>query len=103
MEHSPPPFFRTGPTPLARLLIFSTLSLALLVADARFKYLDVLRQVAAVVLYPAQRIAAAPVEIAHRASEFFVTHTALREENARLRREQLANALIREQYEALKA
>ena len=45
MEHSPPPFFRTGPTPLARLLIFSTLSLTLLVADARFKYLEVLRQI----------------------------------------------------------
>jgi rod shape-determining protein MreC len=103
MEHSPPPFFKTGPTPLARLLIFSTLSLALLVADARFKYLDVLRQVAAVVLYPVQRIAAAPADIAHRASEFFVTHTALREENARLRREQLANALTLEQYESLNA
>ena len=33
MEHQPPPFFKTGPTPLARLLIFSTLSLAFLVAD----------------------------------------------------------------------
>ena len=43
MEHQPPPFFKTGLTPLARLLIFSSLSLAFLVADARFAYLEGLR------------------------------------------------------------
>ena len=40
MEHTPPPFFNTGPSPLTRLLIFSVLSLALLIADARYKHLD---------------------------------------------------------------
>lgn len=103
MEHTPPPFFKTGPTPLARLLIFSTLSLALLVADARFKYLEFLRQVAAVIVYPVQRIAAAPADIARRAQEFFVTHGALREENARLREEHLSNALTLQQFKSLQA
>jgi rod shape-determining protein MreC len=103
MEHSPPPFFKTGPTPLARLLIFSTLSLALLVADARFQYLEVLRQIAAVIVYPLQRIAAAPADIARRAGEFFVTHSALREENARLRQENLASAQLLQQLKSLQA
>lgn len=103
MEHSPPPFFRTGPTPLARLLIFSTLSLALLVADARFSYLEFLRQIAAIIVYPAQRIAAAPVDIAQRAGEFFSAHSTLREENARLHQEHLANTLVLQQYKALEA
>jgi rod shape-determining protein MreC len=103
MEHSPPPFFKTGPTPLARLLIFSTLSLALLVADARFHYLEVLRQIAAVIIYPVQRIAAAPADIARRAGEFFVTHSALREENARLSQENLANAQLLQQLKSLEA
>jgi rod shape-determining protein MreC len=103
MEHSPPPFFKTGPTPLARLLIFSMLSLALLIADARFKYLEFLRQIAAVIVYPVQRIAAAPADIAHRAGEFFVTHSALREENARLRQESLANAQLLQQLKSLQA
>ncbi len=31
--HSPPPFFKRGPAPLARLFFFVSLSLALLVAD----------------------------------------------------------------------
>ena len=103
MEHSPPPFFKTGPTPLARLLIFSTLSLVLLVADARFQYLEVLRQIAAVIVYPLQRIAAAPADIARRAGEFFVTHSALREENARLRQENLASAQLLQQLKSLQA
>ena len=48
MEHTPPPLFRTGPTPLARLMIFSMLSMVLLIADARFNYLTYLRQITAV-------------------------------------------------------
>ena len=66
MEHQPPPFFKTGPTPLARLLIFSALSFAFLVADVRFNYLVTLRQVAAVLVYPFQRIATTPASIAPR-------------------------------------
>jgi rod shape-determining protein MreC len=103
MEHHPPPFFRTGPTPLARLLIFSTLSLALLVADARLKYLDTVRQIASVVIYPLQRIASAPASIFHRASEFFVTNTSLRSDNTRLSQENLAHASQLQQLNALQA
>jgi len=103
MEHQPPPFFRTGPTPLVRLLIFSTLSLAPLVADARLKYLDTLRQAASVVIYPLQRIAGAPASIFHRASEFFVTNSSLRTENARLIQENLSHASQLQQLNALQA
>ena len=102
MEHSPPLFFKTGPTPLARLLIFSALSLAFLVADARFNYLVTLRQVAAVIVYPFQRIATAPAGIARRIGEFFVTHGSLREENSRLTRENFGNAALLLQREALR-
>jgi rod shape-determining protein MreC len=101
MEHLPPPFFKTGPTPLARLLIFSALSLALLVADGRFNLLPVLRQVASIVLYPLQRIAAAPVNLARRAAEFFVTHASLRDENARLLLERSERAAALQQLAAL--
>lgn len=103
MEHQPPPFFKTGPTPLARLLIFSALSVAVLVADARFNYLSVLRQVAAVIVYPIQRVATAPASIMRRAAEFFVTHSSLRADNARLAGENLANAASLQQLMALQA
>ncbi|HSB49249.1 MAG TPA: rod shape-determining protein MreC [Burkholderiales bacterium] len=103
MEYSAPPFFRTGPTPLARLLIFSALSFAFLVADSRFSYLDSLRQVAAVVVYPLQRIAAAPASIARRVGDFFTTHGSLREENARLKRETFENDVLLLELKALQA
>lgn len=103
MEHQPPPFFRTGPTPLARLLIFSALSLAFLVADVRFNYLHSLRQVAAVVVYPLQRIAAAPASIVRRIGDFFVTHGSLRAENARLTQENFDNAALLLRLKALQA
>jgi rod shape-determining protein MreC len=103
MEHTPPPFFKTGASPLARLLIFSALSLVLLVADASYKYLETLRQVAAVVIYPLQRIAAAPASLARRAGEFFVTHSALREENAQLRQDSLTVATKAQLAKALES
>jgi rod shape-determining protein MreC len=103
MEYSPPPFFKTGPSPLARLLIFSALSLAILVADNRFNYLASLRQVAAVVVYPLQRVAAAPASIVRRIGDFFTTHGSLREDNARLAREGYENAALLLQLNALQA
>jgi rod shape-determining protein MreC len=103
MEHSPPLFFKTGPSPLARLLIFSALSLVLLVADARFNYLVSLRQIASVVMYPVQRLASAPVSIVRRAGEFFVTQSQLRTDNARLSQESLTNGAMLQQFRALQA
>jgi len=103
MEYSPPPFFKTGPTPLARLLIFSALSLAFLVADSRFDYLASLRQIAAVVVYPLQRVAAAPARIVRRVGDFFTTHGSLREDNARLACENYENAALLLQLKALQA
>jgi rod shape-determining protein MreC len=101
MEHQPPPFFRTGPAPLVRLLLFTALSLGLLVADARLKYLDTLRQVASVIVYPIQRIAGAPAGIFQRASEFFVTNSSLRTHNAQLEKENLAHSALLQQLALL--
>jgi rod shape-determining protein MreC len=103
MEYTPPPFFKTGPTPLTRLLIFSALSLAFLVADDRFNYLHSLRQVAAVIVYPLQRIAAAPAGIVRRIGDFFTTQGSLREDNARLKQENFENAALLLQLKALQA
>ncbi|MGH8634358.1 MAG: rod shape-determining protein MreC [Burkholderiales bacterium] len=103
MEYSAPPFFKTGPTALARLLIFSALSLAFLIADNRFNYLASLRQIAAVVVYPLQRVAVAPASIVRRTSDFFTTHGSLRKDNARLARESFENAALLLQLKALQA
>ena len=103
MEHSPPPFFKRGPTPLVRLLLCSLLSLALLISDARYQYLDGIRQAVAVLAYPLQRAAIAPAAMLRRVSEFFVTQSALRNENARLSEQQLQNGATLQRYQALAA
>lgn len=103
MEHQPPPFFKAGPTPLVRLLIFSLLSIALLVTDAKFRYLETLRQAASIVIYPLQRIAAAPASIAQRIGEFFVTQDSLRADKARLVQQNAENAVALQQLQALRA
>ncbi len=85
MEHSPPPFFKRGPAPFVRLVFFASLSLTLLVLDARFHYADGLRSLLALLAYPLQRVALAPVELGATIAEYFSTQTSLREENAQLR------------------
>jgi rod shape-determining protein MreC len=103
MEHTPPPFFNTGPSPLARLLFFATLSLAILITDVRFKHLEVVRQVVSIVLYPLQRIAAAPASLIHRIGDYFTSQVCLREENQRLSQDNLATATLAQKAKALEA
>jgi rod shape-determining protein MreC len=103
MEYQPPPFFRTGPSPLARLFIFTIVSLVLLGTDARLKYLDTVRQVASIIVYPLQRIASAPFTIFERVSEFFVTQASLRSENAQLAQSNLAQSAQLQQLTSLQA
>lgn len=101
VSQQPPPFFRRGPAPLARFVLFATLSLALLVVDLRFKYLEVLRQVISVVTYPLQQAAMAPVGLANAVGSYFSTVNALQEENALMRRRQTELAAVVLRHEQL--
>jgi len=103
MEYTPPPLFNRGPTPFVRLLLCSLLSVGLLVADARYQYLDGIRQVVAVVVYPLQRLAGTPGAIFERIGDFFVTQARLRTDNTRLAEQNLQNAAKLRQFEALSA
>ena len=92
MEYQPPPFFRQGPSALARLAAFSTLSLLLLVLDARFKLLEHGRYAIAAVLYPVQRAAHAPADALSRVTRYTADQRALIDENGRLKSAQLDTA-----------
>ncbi|HSV21325.1 MAG TPA: rod shape-determining protein MreC [Casimicrobiaceae bacterium] len=81
----PPAFFHRGPTPLARLAFFGVLSIALLFADTRFRYLENIRQVAAAVLYPVQRAVEMPFEAVVWVGRYFADKARLADENAELR------------------
>jgi len=103
MDHTPPPFFKRGPAPLVRLFFFASLSLALLVIDARFRYADGLRTWLALAAYPLQRAATAPIELVSSISSFFSTQAQLVEENERLRAKALTYSQDAQRYEAAQA
>ncbi len=103
MEHTPPPFFRRGPAPLVRLVFFASLSIALLVLDARFKYAEALRSVIALAAYPLQQVATAPSHVAERVAGFFASQASLQRENAELRAKLVESAQDAQRYEATAA
>jgi rod shape-determining protein MreC len=92
MEYQQPQFFRRGPSAFARLSFFSLASIMLMVLDARFHYAEPLRQTLAWTVYPLQQVAIAPVTAFNHVSDFFSSQSALREQNAELRNEQLTEA-----------
>ncbi len=85
----PPPFFHRGPSPLARLAFFGLLSIALMFADTRFRYLEGVRQVVAVALYPVQRAVQIPGEALAWVGAYFASKRDLTDENTLLRQDLL--------------
>ena len=97
MDHQPPPFFKRGPAPLARLSFYAALSLSLIFIDSRFQTLELARQGISVFTQPLQQLAHAPVGALENAGDYFASVSRLQDDNARLKRAQLdsAEALLR--------
>ncbi|WP_233827803.1 rod shape-determining protein MreC [Paraburkholderia sp. ZP32-5] len=93
MEYSPPPLFKQGPSALARLVFFVVLAIALLISDARFRTLEIVRGVLGAGLYPLQRAALVPRDFFMGAADLAVTSATLRDENAKLRAKDLQLSL----------
>ncbi len=90
----PPPFFKRGPAPLARLAFFLALSALLLVLDLRYHTLEWTRQAVAIAVYPLQRLAYAPAEASGSVAGYLTTLVAAEKENAALRRRQLDDSRL---------
>jgi len=103
MELQPPPFFNRGPAPLVRLMFFVALACLLMVLDARFRAVETLRAGLALLAYPIQRIAVAPVQVATGVSDFFSSQVQLQRENDALREKHLQAAKDLMTLEALAA
>lgn len=89
MDHQPPPFFKRGPAPLARLSFYAMLSLALIFIDSRFQTLELVRQGLSLFTHPVQQAAHAPVDFFRNSAGYFFSLSRLEEENSRLKRAQL--------------
>ncbi len=97
----PPPFFHRGPSPFARLAFFGLLSLALLFADTRYRYVENVRQAVATVLYPLQRVLQLPGEAVSYVATYFSSQRALILDNTALKERLLAEAPSLQGYGAL--
>jgi len=93
-----PAFFNRGPSPLARLAFFGVLSLVLLFADTRYRYLENVRQVVAIALYPVQRALQMPGAAFAYVADYFGSKRDLADENAMLKQELVARAPATQGY-----
>jgi rod shape-determining protein MreC len=97
----PPAFFHRGPSPFARLAFCSLVSIALLFADTRYRYLENVRQVAAIILYPVQRAVQMPGEALSYVATYFNSQRALADDNAALKRQLVEQATAVQGYPLL--
>lgn len=71
LDRQVPSFLRQGPSAISKLVLCSALALFLMVADARFKVTDPLRQVVSLALYPVQWLMLKPVELTSFGAGYF--------------------------------
>lgn len=88
-QQQAPAFFVRGPSPFARLVFFSALSLALIATDSRLQYLSAVRQHLVAMLHPLQVIASTPSKLYHDVADYFSTQNRLVHENKQLRQQAL--------------
>lgn len=103
MDYTPPPLFKQGTSAVARLVVFVAIALTLLIVDARFDALRTVRQVAATVLMPVERVVLIPRDLLRAAFDYLQASATLATENRELRRravEQANDALRQAQLEA---
>jgi len=99
--YDPPPFFKQGPAPLALLTFYVSLSIALLILDAKFRYLEIARQALSVVTHPVQVAAHLPAQGLSGIAEYFSDVSRLQDENEKLKKERIERAATVQRVEQL--
>lgn len=92
-EYNPPPLFKQGASARAKLISFALIAVILLVVDARFRTLNIVRQSLATALYPIESIALAPRDVIRKVGDYFTALSSLQKENQQLKRDALINSV----------
>lgn len=90
MQANQPAFFKQGPKPLTRVLIFSALSVGLMVGDANYQLLNQVRDKLSLALYPLQWLATTPINALIEGTDYLQQQTLLVSENKALNNDKLA-------------
>ncbi|MBK6639192.1 MAG: rod shape-determining protein MreC [Rhodocyclaceae bacterium] len=98
--HEPPPFFKRGPAPVARLVFFVTLSIVLLVSDVRLKAMEHVRLALTTAIWPLQQVAYSPINVGETVASYFTRLSTILSDNRELQKRQLSDAsrLVRQSY-----
>ena len=102
LAYQPSPFFKRGPSPFARFVFFSLLSLVLLFTDARYGYLESVRVAAYAVVEPMQRVALLPGQLWDAVAAYFASQTRLSADNKQLRQQLVSQGAIIQSAQALR-
>ena len=92
------PFAEVFPILLYVILAIFTTGIVLLFTDTRYRYLETVRQVVAVALYPLQRAVQMPGEAVEYVSTYFSSQRALSADNTALKSQLLADAPAVQSY-----
>ena len=84
-------------------MVFSVISIGLMVVDHQKDYLSFVRSTLSAVVYPLQYVVNLPFEATEWASDSLVTRKSLMEENARLKQEHLLVSSKLQRYQILEA
>lgn len=98
-----PAFFVRGPSPIARLIFFAALSLAMMAVDARMHYLREVREGLMALTHPLQIAANVPVNLYRQTSDYLTSHHNLYIENQRLTRQSLEQGVALQKLQTLEA
>jgi len=101
-QQQAPRFFIHGPSPFVRLIVFSTLSLALMASDSKFRYLTPIRDVLTVVLQPLQVVANSPFVLYKNIADYFTTQQALSNELEVLKKQAILQSIQIQAMQSLK-
>ena len=71
LERSPPPFFKQGTSALTKLIIFSFISMAMMLADQRYNIVQPARWVLSLMIFPVQWLALRPQVAWHDMGDVF--------------------------------
>lgn len=101
LDRNPPPFFKQGPSALSKLMVFSAISLFLMVADTRFKIVQPVRAAMSTALYPVQWVAMQPVMFFRGGIDYFESLASAQRGEAASRAKLASQALRASQVELL--
>lgn len=100
-QQAAPAFFVRGPSPFARLVFFSALSLTLMATDAKLHYLHAIRLQMVALVHPLQMLANAPSDVYNELDAYFSTHGYLLNESKVLNQRLLNQASALQRLDTL--